>query len=220
MPVRTENGVKKAKELPENVPSRDLVSLNETAEHHALRKSGNARAVRESVIPKRLVLGIPKAKLERNTAEHERKQHHEDREIDRWNDDGESERKGCQQAEPAEHQPGLVPVPDRCDRIHDRVAGRGIRREAIEHADTEIEAVEHDVEEHRHPEDQRPDRDEVEDLVHTPSPPPTFPPARTGAWGRPASMGGPVSSATAGPLRTMRHMRTMPTGYINRYTAM
>ena len=54
------------------------------------------------------------------------------------------------------------------------VARRGIRRKAVEHADTEIEAVEQDVEEHRHAEDQRPDRNEIENLAHGSCPPPTM----------------------------------------------
>src|SRR6516225_11431943 len=73
-------------------------------------KRRNARAIREGVIPKRLTLAIAEAKLESDAAEHQRKQHHEDREIGSRNDDGEGEREGCQQAEPTEHEPRLVPI--------------------------------------------------------------------------------------------------------------
>ena len=42
-------------------PSRDLVSLNETPEHHALRKSGNARPVRRKHDPKTSCAGHPES---------------------------------------------------------------------------------------------------------------------------------------------------------------
>ena len=59
------------------------------------------------------------AELERDSAEDEREQHYEYGKIDRRNDDGEGEGESREQTKPAEHQPGLVAVPDRRDRIHE-----------------------------------------------------------------------------------------------------
>src|SRR5215475_13887720 len=163
------------------------------------------------------MLDIAKAKFEGDTAKHERQQHHQDRKVDRRNDDRESEREGGEESEATHDEPRLVSVPDWRNRIHHDVARRGIRREPVKHADAEVETVEQHIEEHRHPKDQRPDRHEVEDLVHCPPPPATFPPANTGALGRPPSMVGSSSAgAAAGPLTTMRHMRSTPAGYMNR----
>src|SRR5215510_3700994 len=166
------------------------------------------------------MLDIAKAKFEGDTAKHERQQHHQDWKVDCRNDDGESEREGGKESEAPHDEPRLVSVPDWRDRIHHDVARRGIRREPVKHADPEVEAVEQHVEEDRHPEDQRPDRHEVEDLshglAHCPPPPAIFPPANTGALGRPPSIGPSSSGAAAGPLSTMRHMRSTPAGYMNR----
>ncbi len=84
----------------------------------------------------------------------------------------ESEWEGGQQADDAQHQPGLVAVPDRRDRVHDEVARRGVRREAEEDADPEIEAVQHHVEEDTEAEDDGPERDEIDhdDFSCPPSP--------------------------------------------------
>src|SRR6185503_18275094 len=88
--------------------------------------------------------------------------HDGDREIDRRNDDGEGERKGREQAEPAEDKPGLVAVPDRRNRIHDQRAVVLVACEAVEDADAEIEAIEHDVIEDGERDEDGPDRYEIE----------------------------------------------------------
>src|SRR5262249_55387858 len=93
----------------------DLEALDEGAEDDALREGGEARAIGEAVIPEGCVFGVPVAELEGDAAEDEREQHDQDREIDRRYDDRESEREGSQQAKAAQHQPGLVAVPDRRD---------------------------------------------------------------------------------------------------------
>src|SRR5690242_7953853 len=121
--------------------SLDLEALDEGAEHDALREGRERRAVAEGVIPEGEMRGIAIAELEGDPAEDERQQHGEDREVDGGNDDCESERECRQQPDPAEHEPGLVAVPDGCDRVHDEIARGAVWREAVEDADAEIEAV-------------------------------------------------------------------------------
>ena len=82
--------------------------------------------------------------------------------VHRRNDDREGERKRRHEPDAAEHQPGLVAVPDRRHRVHHQPAPLRAH-EAGQNADAEVEAVEHDVIEHREPENQRPDRNEIED---------------------------------------------------------
>ena len=93
----------------------------------------------------------------RNTSAEQHEQH---REIHRRDDDGEGQRKGREQCEAAEHEPCLVAVPDRRDRVHDEVARLQVGLEAVEDADAEIEAVEQHIEEDAGGEDDRPERDE------------------------------------------------------------
>jgi hypothetical protein len=102
----------KIKRSASELPTTDPKSLDEGAEHQALREGGNARAVAEGVIPKGLILGVAKTEFKGNAAKDERQQHHQKREIYRRDDDGKSERKGGQEPEASENQPGLVAVPD------------------------------------------------------------------------------------------------------------
>ena len=121
-----------------NVPSTTPCAKVATAEPPQKARSQKRRSAR-----------VLEAELESDAAEDEREQHDQDREIDRRNDDGEGERKRREQAQSAEYQPGLVAVPDRRDRIHHDGARGVVRREAVENADAEIEAVEDDVIEDR-----------------------------------------------------------------------
>src|SRR3974390_515357 len=102
------------------------------------------------------------AEFERDAAEYQRQQHHQDREIKRGNDDRESKLKGREQAESAENEPGLVAVPDRGDRIHYRRARGVAPHEAVKHADAEIEAVKHDVVKDGEPEQDGPEWYKIE----------------------------------------------------------
>ncbi len=74
-----------------------LKALDEGAEHDALRKGAERRAVAERIVPERAALGVPVAELERDAAKDQREQHDDDREIDRRQDDGEGERERREQ---------------------------------------------------------------------------------------------------------------------------
>ena len=106
-----------------------MKTLDEGAQHHALGESGQGRAVTECMIPEGAMLGIAEAEFKRHAAKNQRQQHHQDGEIDRRQDDGEGQRKGRQQADAAQHQPGLIAVPDGRDGIHlneERVLVQGV----------------------------------------------------------------------------------------------
>src|SRR5580700_831554 len=139
-------------------------------------------------------------------AENQRQQHQQDREIDRRNDDGESDREGGQQPDAAENEPGLVAVPDRRDRVHHQIARTAVRRKIVKHADAEIEAVERDIEEDADGEDGGPDRNEVEPGHQRVSAVAgAGASAAIGDFGRPLTTGA-SSSEAAGPRQTMRSM--------------
>ena len=169
--------------------------------------------IAEAAIPERQMLSVAEAELEGDAAEDQRQQHHHDREIDGRDDDGEGERKGGEQRQPAQHQPSLVAVPDRRDRVHHQVARFAVALEAVEHADAEVEAVEDDVEADADAKDQRPERHEVEDeRLHRQLLLSSLGSASTGRAGRPLSMASVCLSAAVGPLRASRAMMVRPAG--------
>ena len=98
---------------------------------HALREGGDERAVAEARGPRSVRCS---ASRKRNSNATPRKisasSIDQDREIDRRDDDGEGERERREQADAAQHQPGLVAVPDRRDRVHHQVARGVVGREA------------------------------------------------------------------------------------------
>jgi len=62
------------------------------------------------------------AELEGDAAEHQRDEHDEQRQVEGRQERGVGEREGAEQAGSAQHQPGLVEIPDRRDRVHGRIA--------------------------------------------------------------------------------------------------
>ena len=67
-----------------------------------------------------------------------------------------------QQAHAAKHEPGLVAVPDRRDRVHHQVTRGRVGREAEQDPDAKVEAVEQHIEENPDAKDDRPDQDEIQ----------------------------------------------------------
>src|SRR5207245_11128085 len=80
--------------------------------------------------------------LECDPAKHQRQQHHDDRYIERRQNDRIGERESDHQSGAAEHEPRLVAVPERSDGIHHLVALAFALGEWEHYADSEIEAVE------------------------------------------------------------------------------
>ena len=56
------------------------------------------------------------AKLNRHAAHHQRQHHHKQRNIERAQHNGVSQRKEAEQAARRQHQPGFIPVPHRQQR--------------------------------------------------------------------------------------------------------
>src|SRR3546814_1126718 len=81
------------------------------------------------------------AELEGDAAEDEAEQHGDERRIERRKDGGVGQREDREKADAAEHQPGLVAVPDGGDGIHRDVAVVPLADQREQHADPAVEAV-------------------------------------------------------------------------------
>src|SRR5581483_1488596 len=185
--------------------------LDEAAEDNPLRQGRDGRPAAKRPVPEAPEARAGKAELERDTAEHQRQQHDQDREVDGWYDDREGKRERRHEPDAAEHQPGFVAVPDRRDRAHRRGAVGRVADEAVEDADAEVKTVEDDVIEHRERQEHGPDRDEVEHHRYRSG-------RAKGEVGCPPSAGAALSSTT--PRRTNPAMTAIPVGNITRYTIM
>src|SRR5690606_41292822 len=74
--------------------------------------------------------------------------------------------KACAQTAAAQTDPLLVAVPARRDRVPRRVSLLSFGKEGKEDADAEIEAIHHDVREHRERQDDQPNRRQIEEAAH------------------------------------------------------
>src|SRR5207245_4429063 len=137
-------------------------TLDEGHAYDTLNKRRDNRAIVERAVPERAAAWILETEREGDGAKGQSDKHHEDRELGGRHDDGKGQRKGGEQRQAAENQPGLVAIPDRCDGVHHDRAIDGIGREAMENADAEVEAVEHVVKEHAGGNDDGPDPDETD----------------------------------------------------------
>src|SRR5215212_10287693 len=93
-------------------------------------------------------LGDP-AKLECDTAEHEREQHHDQWHIERGGDDRVSPRKCDEESAATEYEPGLVAIPKWRDGVHHVIAIGLAREERKQDSQPQIESVEHHVQRDR-----------------------------------------------------------------------
>ncbi len=105
---------------------------------------------------------IAPAELEGDAAQHEAEQHRDQRRIERGQDDRIGQREGGHQAPAAQHQPGLVAVPDRRDAVHRDVPLMADLEAGEEDADAQIEAVHDDIGDDREADDPGPDDGEVD----------------------------------------------------------
>ena len=109
---------------------------------------------------------VAPAKLERHSAEHEPEQHRDDQRVSGRQDDGIGERERGHQPAAAQDQPGLVAVPDRCDRVHRLIAFGTHGKGGEQDPDAEVEPVHHHVSENREGDDERPDDAQVVAEAH------------------------------------------------------
>ena len=72
------------------------------------------------------------------------------------------QRKRRHQAAAAQHQPGLVAVPDRRHAVHDHVAVGLVGKQRKQDAEAEIEPVHHHIDEDREGDDEGPDGGDVD----------------------------------------------------------
>jgi hypothetical protein len=121
-------------------------------QHHALEERGDEGARPEEPVPQ---LAVPAerlhAQLERDPAQHQAHEHRDHRQVERGQHDAVRSGERSEEDAHAQHEPGLVGVPEGPDRgDHHRllVFGRGRHQ----HADAEVEAVEqHDTPARRRP---------------------------------------------------------------------
>src|SRR5690606_6453566 len=127
---------------------RQRNALDDGAEDHALRERRHHRTQRERRTPERPRTRRLEAELEGDAAEDKRDQHQQHRQVQRRQHQRIGRREGRKQTRTAEHQPGLVAVPDRRRGVHHVVELRAILRERREDAEAEHEAVEQHVHQH------------------------------------------------------------------------
>ena len=123
----------------------DRDALDEAAQDHALEEGGQRGAEPEGAVPPHLAGARHPAELEGDAAEHQRQQHQDDREVERRHDHGVGLWEGHQQPAAAQHQPGLVAVPERRHRVDHQVAVALLPEGGKQDADAEVEAVEDHV---------------------------------------------------------------------------
>ncbi|MNT20205.1 hypothetical protein D3C72_1555060 [compost metagenome] len=139
----------------------DRNALNQRPERDALREGGQHRAAGESPVPEILGPSRAPAVLEGDATEDEADDHGDNRRVERRQNGRIGKRKHRHQAAAAQHEPGLVAVPDGRDRIHHHVAIMLLRKEREEDADTEVEPVEDDIGEIGKGDEGRPDECEI-----------------------------------------------------------
>ena len=120
----------------------------------------------KAAIPVAAMVRIAPPEFEGDAAKNQPHEHRDHGRIGCRQNDGIGERKRGEQHSAAEHQPGLVAVPYRRNRVHGLIplGAHGKRRE--EDADTEIEAVHHDVGEYRERNDEDPNDTKVGAVAH------------------------------------------------------
>jgi hypothetical protein len=110
----------------------------------------NAASAEPATVPQRLVVGVGlDTKVERHPAQYEPDQHECHRQVERRQHHTVRLREGHQQDAGAEHQPGLVGIPERPDGgNHAVLVGIVHQRQQQPHA--QVEAVQNDVNQHGH----------------------------------------------------------------------
>ena len=138
-----------------------LDALQQRAQRHPLRQRRDEAAAGEGLVPEGLMPGVTPAIFERHAAEYEAQQHRDDQRIGRGQDHRIGERESGKQAPSPQHQPGLVPVPHRRDRVHRPVTLAPCGEGREQDADAEIEAVHHHIGEDGKGDDEGPDNGQI-----------------------------------------------------------
>ncbi|KAG1250033.1 hypothetical protein G6F68_013021 [Rhizopus microsporus] len=96
------------------------------------------------------------AEFERHAAKEQAQQHEDQRQVQRAEDDGVRKRKRRHQARAAQHQPGLVAVPDGRHGVDHDVAFITVADQRKEDADSQVEAIHHHIHHHAEQDDDGP----------------------------------------------------------------
>ena len=140
-------------------------ALQKPAQGDALCQSGHDGTQDESGVPVFAMRGIAPTELEGDAAEDQRQQHRDDRRVQRRQHDAVGHRERRHQPAAAQHQPRLVAVPHRRDRVHG-VGPFVLLQGREQDTDAQVEAIQHDIGEDREGDDEGPDGGQVEDDRH------------------------------------------------------
>src|SRR5947208_6669177 len=137
---------------------RHLEGVDEGAQRDALREGRDVGAPGEGLVPERPVRLVRlEAEFESDAAPDQSCQHKEDRDVERAQQDGISEREDSHQRGSSQHQPGLVAIPDRRNRVHHGIAIAPAADEREQDADSEVETVHHHIHHQSKADDHGPD---------------------------------------------------------------
>ncbi|MNN11414.1 hypothetical protein D3C81_1243720 [compost metagenome] len=89
------------------------------------------------------------AKLQRHRPKQQRQEHHNERQVQRRQQDRIGPGEQCEKSAAPEYEPGLVGIPDRQDAHRHGPPVFGIARKSQQHADAQIGSVEQHVVQHR-----------------------------------------------------------------------
>ena len=143
--------------------------MHEGAERHALGHGGDIGAAHEGPVPPQpLARGArPEAHLEGHAPEDQGQQHDGQGDVEGGEQDGVGQREHREQPAAAQHQPGLVAVPDRGDGVDHQVALLRAMDGWEQDADPQVEPVQRHIGEDGDRDQQRPDQRQVE--AHSPA---------------------------------------------------
>src|ERR1700738_3196654 len=140
-----------------------LEAVDEGAHRDALRERRDVRAPGESLVPEWPVRLIRlEAEFARDAAQDKARQHQEEWNVERAEQHGISKRKCRHQRRSSQHQPGLVAIPDRRNRVHHGGAIAPVADEWEENADSEVETVHHHIHHQYKADDHGPDNGKID----------------------------------------------------------
>jgi len=150
-------------------PVRDGDALDETAEDQALRRRRQGRAAGEHLGPEfPAPIARAEAEFEGHAPEDQAGEHQQHRQVEGRHQHRIGQRKRRQKPAAAQHQPGLVAVPDGGDGVHHHVPILLRPGEREQDAEAEVEAVEGDVEQHRDGDQRGPDQRQIKHQLSSP----------------------------------------------------
>ena len=137
----------------------DRQPLDQSADGQPLHEGGDERTAGETRVPEPPPALRPMPELESDPAQDQPAEHEEQRQIEGGQKRRIDDRESAPEHHAGRHQPGLVAVPDGCDRADHRLAIGVASRSGEEDADAKVEAVEEHVEKGADGKNGRPEED-------------------------------------------------------------